>query len=210
MTSGERPSALLVDLDGVLRRWDPAAPTDIEHRHGLPPGLLMETAMQPHRLIPTITGRITHDAWAAGVAEALTGITGDSGGAKAAVAEWVESGVSGAEVDRAVLDLLRQARAAGRPVGLATNATDRLDADLAALGLTGELDAVVNSSVVGEAKPSPGYFAAACAALGLPPAQVLFVDDSDRAVRGARAAGLYAHRWSGPADLPYLRAALGL
>jgi putative hydrolase of the HAD superfamily len=69
---------------------------------------------------------------------------------------------------------------------------------------------VVNSSVIGFAKPTPSYFAAACAALDVPPRLCLFVDDSDRFVRGARAAGLSAHRWTGPADLPYLRAALGL
>jgi putative hydrolase of the HAD superfamily len=39
---------------------------------------------------------------------------------------------------------------------------------------------------------------------------VLFVDDSDRCVRGARVAGLSAYRWNGPDDLPYLRSALGL
>ena len=43
-----------------------------------------------------------------------------------------------------------------------------------------------------------------------PPERCLFVDDQERNVRGARAAGLSAYRWNGPADLPYLRAALGL
>jgi putative hydrolase of the HAD superfamily len=38
---------------------------------------------------------------------------------------------------------------------------------------------------------------------------VLFVDDEDRNVRGAREAGLAAFRWTGPMDLPYVRAALG-
>ena len=42
------------------------------------------------------------------------------------------------------------------------------------------------------------------------PARVLFVDDTDRHVRGARVTGLAAYRWNGAADLPYLRAALVL
>ncbi|GAB3955658.1 hypothetical protein GCM10027614_65620 [Micromonospora vulcania] len=111
-------------------------------------------------------------------------------------------------MDTEVLDVVREVRAAGIKVGLATNATDLLDADLAALGLTDELDVVVNSSTLGVHKPAPEYFQAACVALATPPARVLFVDDEDWAVRGARSAGLSAHRWGGHADLRYLRAAL--
>jgi len=39
---------------------------------------------------------------------------------------------------------------------------------------------------------------------------VLFVDDDDRVVRGARAAGLSAYRWAGPEHLSYLRKVLDL
>jgi putative hydrolase of the HAD superfamily len=93
---------------------------------------------------------------------------------------------------------------------LATNATDRLREDLASLGLTGELDVVVSSSEIGVHKPAPEFFARAVAAMDLEPHWVLFVDDDDRAVRGARAARMPAFRWTGPQDVPYLRGALGL
>jgi putative hydrolase of the HAD superfamily len=191
-------AALLVDMDGVLRRWDRAYDARIEQRYGLPPGALLATAMAPERVRPVLLGEVGHAAWMAGVGEAL--------GAPEAVAEWE---TYRGEVDPDVLGLVREVRAAGIPVGLVTNATDRLDADLVALGLTDELDAVINSSVVGVAKPAPEYFSLACAAVRVPPADCLVVDDSDRVVRGARAAGLLAHRWTGPVDLPYLRAALG-
>jgi putative hydrolase of the HAD superfamily len=199
--AGPRPraAALLVDLDGVLRRWDPSVQAAAERRHGLEPGTILRTAMEWSRVQPAITGQISHDEWMAGVAAALD--------APAAVAEWQ---AYRGDVDADVLGLVKLAREAGRPVGIATNATDRLDADLAALGLAGAVDAVLNSSVLGVPKPSPEYFARACRALRTPPDRVLFVDDSDRFVRGARAAGLSAYRWTGPADLPYLRAALGL
>jgi putative hydrolase of the HAD superfamily len=194
-----RADALLVDLDGVLRRWDPAVQSAAEERHGLAPGTILRTAMEWPRVQPAITGRISHDEWMAGVAAALD--------APDAVKEWEQYR---GEVDAEVLGLVRAAREAGRPVGIATNATDRLDADLTALGLAGAVDAVLNSSVLGVPKPSPEYFTRACRALRTPAERVLFVDDSDRFVRGARAAGLSAYRWTGPADLPYLRAALGL
>jgi putative hydrolase of the HAD superfamily len=136
-----------------------------------------------------------------------TSLPGDPAAAARAVAEWqVDRGT----IDPQVLEFVGAVRAAGIPVGLATNATDRLDADLALHGLTDAFDVVVNSSVIGIHKPAPDFFARACEAIGTAPGWTLFVDDDDRAVRAARAAKLLAYRWTGPQGLPYLRAALGL
>jgi putative hydrolase of the HAD superfamily len=198
VTRRRRPTALLIDLDGVLRHFDEAWTVDVERRHGLPPGSLAGTAFARERLTPAIVGDVTHQAWMAGVGAEL--------GAPAAVAEWQ---TYHGDVDGEVRALVADLRAAGVPVGLATNATDRLDADLEELGLVGTFDAVINASVVGFAKPHPGFFAAACAALGVAPGDCLFVDDSARFVAGARAAGLLAYRYTGPADLAYIRAAFG-
>ncbi|MFE9871902.1 HAD family hydrolase [Micromonospora sp. NPDC005686] len=202
--SRERATALLVDFDGVLRRWDPAVAAGVEREYGLTEGVLGEIAMSWGMLQPVLTGQVSHAQWMMSVADALTPAVGVDR-ARAAVAEWQSYR---GEVDPEVLAFVREVRAAGIRVGLGTNATDLLDADLAALGLTDELDVIVNSSVVGVHKPAKEYFQAACEALGTPPGRVLFVDDEDRAVAGARVAGLSAHRWSGPADLRYLRAAL--
>ncbi|TDB75010.1 HAD family hydrolase [Micromonospora sp. KC723] len=201
----ERATALLVDFDGVLRRWDPAVASGVERAYGLSAGVLGEIAMQWGRLQPVLTGQVSHAEWMASVADALTPSLGDPGRARAAVEEWQRYR---GEVDPDVLAFVREARAGGIKVGLGTNATDLLDADLAALGLVGELDVVVNSAVVGVHKPAKEYFRIACAALETPPSRVLFVDDEDRAISGARTAGLPAYRWSGPDGLRYLRAAL--
>ena len=202
--SRERATALLVDFDGVLRRWDPAVAAGVEREYGLTEGVLGEIAMSWGMLQPVLTGQVSHAQWMMSVADALTPAVGVDR-ARAAVQEWQSYR---GEVDPEVLAFVREVRAAGIRVGLGTNATDLLDADLAALGLTEELDVIVNSSVIGVHKPAKEYFQAACEALGTPPGRVLFVDDEDRAVAGARVAGLSAHRWSGPADLRYLRAAL--
>ena len=101
-------------------------------------------------------------------------------------------------------------RAAGFPVALGTNATDRLDGDLAEFGIVDAFDAVVNASVVGVAKPHPDFYAAASKALDVPAAEILFLDDSPRFVAGARAAGLSAIRYTGHDDLRYVRTAFGL
>ncbi|MBM0277767.1 HAD family hydrolase [Micromonospora tarensis] len=201
----ERATALLLDLDGVVRRFDPAVAAGVEREYGLDEGVLTEIAMQWGRLRPVLTGQVTHAEWVSSVADALAEPAGGPDRARAAVEQWQRYR---GEVDNEVLDLVREVRAGGVTVGLGTNATDLLDADLAALGLVGEFDVVVNSSTLGVHKPAPEYFQAACAALATPPARVLFVDDEDWAVRGARAAGLSAHRWGGHADLRYLRAAL--
>ncbi|MFI6760644.1 HAD-IA family hydrolase [Micromonospora sp. NPDC050417] len=201
----ERATALLVDLDGVLRQWDPAVTEAVEREFGLPAGALLETAMRWSLLQPAVTGQISHLDWMTGVAEALAEPAGGRERALAAVDQWqAYRGV----VDPDVLAFVREVRASGHRVALATNATDRLDTDLAVLELVDEVDLVLNSSVLGVHKPAKEFFQQACQALATPPGRVLFVDDDDRSVRGARAAGLSAYRWSGPADLPYLRAAL--
>jgi putative hydrolase of the HAD superfamily len=198
------PRALLIDLDGVLRRWDPTVASTVEQSYGLAPGTLLSTAMSWDLLRPAVAGEITDAEWMSLVASRLP--LGETE-ASAAVAEWHRDRGS---VDPDVLALIRDVRAAGLPVGLATNATDLLRADLDALALAGEFDAVLSSWEMKVHKPAPEYFARACAALGLEPQWVLFVDDDDRAVRGARAAQLPAFRWTGPDGIPYLRKALGL
>ena len=200
-----RPArALLIDLDGVLRRWDPAQPAAIESAHGLPAGALLGTAMRWEIYRPAVAGEITHEQWMAAIAARLP-LPADE--AAAAVDEWQKYR---GEVDPDVLAFVRDVRAAGLPVAVATNATDVLRSDLAALGLDREVDAVFSSWELKIHKPAPPFFERACAALGLEPPWVLFVDDDDRAVRGARAAKLPAFRWTGPAGLRYLRGALGL
>jgi putative hydrolase of the HAD superfamily len=203
----ERPDALVVDLDGVLRIFDPTAVRDVEVVYQLPPGTLLEIALRWELLQQAVTGRITHEAWlndvAAGLAERMA-LTEKR--ARQAVDAWQEHR---GEVDGVALDFVRELRAAGVPVGLATNSTARLDQDLTELGLADAFDIVINSSVIGVHKPTREFFHEVCVAMQRPPERCLFVDDDDRNVRGARVAGLSAYRWSGNGDLAYLRAALG-
>jgi putative hydrolase of the HAD superfamily len=177
------PRALLVDLDGVLRRWDPAPMISVELAYGLPPAALLETSMSWDIYRPAMAGELSDAEWMRLVAERLP----------------IPAGPAEA------LALVREIRAAGRTVGLATNATDRLRDDLAALGLTDEFDVVASSWELKVHKPAPEFFERACELVDEQPQHVFFVDDDDRVVRGARAEGLSAYRWSGPQHLPYLR-----
>ena len=200
----DRAQALLIDLDGVLRRWDPAPMIAVEVAHGLKPAALLETAMSWDIYRPAMAGEITHEEW---MSLAAGWLPLPSEEAAAAVAEWQRYR---GEVDPEVLAFVREVRAAGRPVGLATNATDLLPADLDLLGLTGEVDVVINSWDLKVHKPATEFFVQACLRIGFLPKHVLFVDDDDRAVAGARVAKLPAYRWTGTEHLPYLRKVLDL
>ena len=196
--------ALLIDLDGVLRRWDPKAGQDVEAKYGLDPGTLLKTAMTWDIYRPAVAGEIDDADWMRLIAMRLPLPEVD---AAAAVAEWQRHR---GRADQEVLGFVREVRAAGLPVGLATNATDLLRGDLEALGLTDEFDVVLSSWELKIHKPAPEFFTAACAALGQDPQWVLFVDDDDRAVLGARAAKLLAYRWTERREFSYLRSAFGL
>jgi putative hydrolase of the HAD superfamily len=192
--------ALLLDLDGVLRLYDAAVDHVVEDRYGLDHGTIFKTAMEPARYQTLISGGWTRAQWLADVAEYLE-LPADA---------MAELTAYRGYVDHEVLAFVRDVRAAGRPVALCTNAPIDLDDDLAQLGLAGEFDAVVNSSAVGTAKPTPDYFRAACLAVRTVPRLCLFVDDSHRNIEGARRVGIAAYRWNGVVDLPYLKAALGI
>ena len=77
-------------------------------------------------------------------------------------------------------------------------------------GLGARLDRHFASHLIGKLKPEPDIFLFACDQLGLPPQEVLFFDDGDENVQGARSAGLEAHRVEGPAAVEAKLVALGL
>ncbi|MFE0457965.1 HAD family hydrolase [Kitasatospora sp. NPDC058965] len=191
--------ALLCDLDGVLRHWPTPGHADLDRQHGLPPGALAAAAFAPARLLPAITGLVTDEQWRAAVADELAERYGP--GARAAVTSW--SAVA-PRIDQQVAELLEQVRATLRVV-LVTNATTRLEADLARQGLDRLPHAVLNTARVGFAKPDPRVYRLAAELAGAPAHRCLFVDDTAENVEAARAAGMTAHHFRSAAGL---RAAL--
>jgi putative hydrolase of the HAD superfamily len=187
---------LIIDLDGVLRRWNPEDVTDIERRNGLPIGSLLGVAFADERLPAAITGRVTDVQWRASVVAALEHEHGRLA-AQSAVAEW--SALPG-EINAPILGIVRRERRQ-RTVVLASNATDRLSDDLRRLGLDREFDAVFNSSTMGFAKPDQRFFVHIAHALGASPNRGLFVDDTPANVVAAAKAGLRAHQYRSPEDL---------
>src|SRR4029453_11442558 len=95
--------ALLIDLDGVLRRRDPSGPASVERSYGLPPGTLLGTAMEWDLYRPAVAGELTDAEWMGAVAGRVP-LPPDQ--AAAAVAEWQRYR---GEVDAEVLAFVRQA-----------------------------------------------------------------------------------------------------
>lgn len=90
-------------------------------------------------------------------------------------------------------ELVARLRAAGIPVGLATNSSRAfVERVLAASGFrNGEFDAVVSADDVELPKPAPDIYVAACTALGADPARAAALEDSPPGVAAARAAGMF-------------------
>jgi putative hydrolase of the HAD superfamily len=202
-----KPTALLIDLDGVLREYRRERPGPLEAAAGFAPGEILEVALAPERLTPAMLGQISRAGWRESIAAALVERVGDLEGAERVVEEW---DAYRGEIVPEVLAFLADVRAAGIPIALCTNATDDVRADLERFGLGDAFDAVLSSAELGLAKPHPEFYAQACAAVDTPPRDCLFVDDQIRNVAGARAAGLLAYRFSGLDDLAYLRRAFAL
>jgi len=187
--------ALLIDLDGVVRRW-PDDDAALEQHCGLPAGALRAVAFAPELLLPAITGAVTDEIWRARVVDELGRRYPDSL-AREAVAQW--SAPVG-ELDSAVMALLAR-RPPHLRVVLATNATTRLATDLRVLGLANTFHAVANSSELGFAKPAAQYFHGALARAGVGASHTLFVDDSRGNVEAAGALGMRALHFTGVDEL---------
>ena len=88
-------------------------------------------------------------------------------------------------------EVTRNLKAGGRQIGVVTNkpghATDQI---LRHFGLYDLMDVVVGGDAGPPKKPEPGLLFLACEKLGLDPADVLFVGDSENDVQAAKAAGI--------------------
>jgi len=183
--------AILTDLDGVVRRWDPGIVKRAEDTSGLPQDALLRTAFEPDLLLRATTGQIPDADWRSEVGRRLRRMF-PSADAEEAVLLWSRS--SG-EVDTDVLDLLSRCRESVSLV-LITNATTRLDSDLQRLEIDQAFDYVVNSSSIGHAKPHPEIFNAALNLLTIKPGEALFIDDKTENVDAATGIKINGHHYT--------------
>ena len=91
-----------------------------------------------------------------------------------------------------------------------TNGTSATAAEVEKFGLADHFDAIFNTADIGFAKPDRRAFEAACAGLGVAPADVFFTDDSASKLAGAVGIGMVAEHFTDVNTLRYQLAQLGL
>ncbi|WP_019546300.1 HAD-IA family hydrolase [Streptomyces sulphureus] len=197
MTSSSLPyDAVLCDLDGVIRSWDDSEIASLEREFGVPAGETARTAFSAGHATPLLLGEVGEAEWTAGVAEALADRLPQAHARQ--LGEALHRAPQ--RVDDAVVALLREARTRV-PLVLVTNASRRLDADLAALGLADLADHVVNSAAVGVRKPHDGIYRIAAERVPAATGRCLFVDDLWENVLAARRLGMTGVHYRSVEDL---------
>jgi putative hydrolase of the HAD superfamily len=195
---------LVIDLDGVIRHWDPSYYEEAEEHLGIPLGTITTVAFADDRLARAMDGRTSFSEWCAEIGTEVAGLHGVEA---ALVAEtWAEAGW---RIDDSVLDLVAAARQAV-PVALLSNASTNLLEDLDRSGISEAFDAIIGSAHVGAAKPSELAFQAAAGAIGVPFARCLFVDDTLGHVEAARRLGARAEVFRDAEELAELLREVGL
>lgn len=186
--------AVVFDLDGVVRHFDPDHVRAIERRHGIAEGAIEFFAFAQPQIEDVTTGRISRAAWVEMIARHV--------GSAAAAAEW---GSQPSRVDPNILQLAAELREAGIVTAILTNGTDTIPAEAAELGLVRHFDPIFNSAAIGYVKPDERVFLHVLDHLGVEAHEVFFTDDSERKLHGARSCGMHVHHFTG---IGPLRAAL--
>lgn len=88
--------------------------------------------------------------------------------------------------------LVRDARAAGHPVGILTNDLRAFHSDewIERIEIVADVDVVVDGSIEGHLKPAPRLYELLSERLGVSYADMVFLDDQTSNIRGAEALGI--------------------
>ena len=174
-------TTVLLDLDGVVRHFDPSHVALVERRHGLAPGALMGAAFHPDLLEPAITGQVSRAHWAEQVGKKVNN--------PEAATQWM---AGRGTVDQEMLRFVDALRLAGTTVAILTNGTSTIPEEMEFLGLVPHFDAIFSSAEIGYAKPDERAFRAVCKSLAVAPSEVFFTDDTPSKLAGAISLGMHA------------------
>jgi HAD superfamily hydrolase (TIGR01509 family) len=177
---------VIFDFGGVLwdMRWDIAR--DVAAEHGLQARALPETLYQNEGWAEVQVGAGDRERWRANAHAALEALAGRP------LPALHEAWRSGQHPIVENIELVRRLRPPYRTAVLSnadSTLPDRLRDGLAIYDL---FDDVVCSALVRMAKPDPAIYALSAERLGLPVERCVFIDDSERNIEAARAAGMHA------------------
>ncbi len=177
--------AVLFDADGVIQRQTLTLHAVLTDVLGAP----AHSVDEMYRDIweaegPALTGRVDFS-------EALSAAL-DKWGMAGRLQDFIEPSTS-IRVDRAIIGIVRRLRGAGILCCLASNQmTYRARYMSEKLGYADIFDMEFYSCRIGYKKPDPAYYTAILEELGLPPGEVLFIDDVEANVDAARRLGIAA------------------
>jgi epoxide hydrolase-like predicted phosphatase len=100
-----------------------------------------------------------------------------------------------------LIEYARQLRPRYRTGIISNSFVGAREREQAAYGFEDLVDEIVYSHECGMSKPDPGIYALACERLGVEPAQMVFLDDYEPCVEGARDAGIHAVLYAGNAQV---------
>ncbi|MFF7887774.1 HAD family hydrolase [Streptomyces sp. NPDC020794] len=193
-----RIDGLLLDMNGLFRHWKDTGAQKSEHLAHLPEGTITRYAYEHPSYRLARVGVLTDEQWAQDVTNRLAADFGPQ--VRHALGPWrADRG----EADPVMTKLLAEIRQ-HLPVGVLSNSTDALRADLQHHGIT--FDHVFPSAELGVDKPSPRAYRDAAERMGIPTHGLAYFDDEPTFVQAAQSTGLQAHLFTTAADFAaYLR-----
>ena len=194
------PTAVVFDLFGVIAcAQSPAGRAEILAAAGAPADRAEEFWRAYWELRPSYDrGRLNGPEYWRSVAGAL-----DTMFTRARIDELIaaDSG-SWRAVDPRMLELLDVLARSGVTLGLLSNIPPELaDEFLERHAWLGRFDVLGFSCRIGRVKPEPAAFEWCIKALGIEPAEILFIDDREENVRAARACGMQGQVFTDAATL---------
>ncbi|MEW1640368.1 HAD family hydrolase [Streptomyces sp. NPDC093801] len=186
----DRIEGLLVDMNGLFRHWHNTGARQSERLAGLPPGTINHYAYHHPAYRAARVGILSDQEWAENVADRLADDFGPA--VREHLGPWrADRGTR----DDTMAELLEQIRR-HMPVGVLSNSTDALPADLEHHHIT--FDHVFSSASLGVDKPSPHAFRTAADHMRIPTQHLAYFDDEPTFVHAASTTGLHAHHFTSP------------
>ena len=182
--------ALVLDYGGVVFHHDPADYDRIGARHGVPAGMLWDGFHSIPEYQASRRGLIPRDEFHRIARERLVDRLGAEV-ADPALADLAAYYDGQSPVRPVMRELLARLRGVVR-LALLSNATRGFTASLQASGTAALFDFVACSGDIGLAKPDPRAYLYVSDALGVAPADCLFVDDTAAYAEAAAATGMAA------------------
>ena len=187
MQQDGRVRAIFFDFGGVIARMDRGLLAEMEVRYGLPKGSFIKALYTIPEWKAAEIGEGTEEAWVAAVRRKLDELAGRP--LPDIRSEWAAMwGTLDADVLR-----LAERLGARYDVGLISNSTPRLEGELRDHHkIDGLFKVIVNSALVGIAKPDSRIYQLAAERMGVAPSACVHIDDLAHNVEGAREAGFQA------------------